>query len=171
VICRAGTPPATPAGVGRLTVVVVSAAVELGGPAAGQPALDEVADALRGAEPAVLDTTDVAVVGPAWQEVTVHTTVAPVDLDAAGSVADAVRSALADFLDAYHGGPDGTGWAFGRAPHDSDLYAVISAVPGVDHVLDLSVDLRPDPDAAPDVVAAALVRSGRHVVAVGEIGR
>ena len=37
------------------------------------------------------------------------------------------------------GGLDGEGWDFGRRPHESDFYALIEKVPGVDHIKSLDV--------------------------------
>jgi hypothetical protein len=115
----------------------------------------------------VLGPADLSVVGPAWIEVTVHATVAAADLDAAQGLPAAVSTALTRFLHPLHGGTDATGWEFGRVPHLSDVYAVVGAVPGVDHVGSLRVDTVPDP-AALDVVTLgrSLVRSGAHTVTV-----
>ncbi|MFJ4790909.1 putative baseplate assembly protein [Streptomyces sp. NPDC088794] len=84
-------------------------------------------------------TTALWVAGPEWIEVTVAATVVASSPDAAGPVGGRVEQALERFLHPLTGGPDGTGWAFGRKPHRSDLYALIGAVAGVDHVPALTV--------------------------------
>lgn len=54
-------------------------------------------------------------------------------------VRKAALTALAGWLDPLRGGPAADGWPFGRDVHVSDLYAVLEAVPGVDHVADVRV--------------------------------
>jgi hypothetical protein len=60
-----------------------------------------------------------------------------------GAAVDRVKRELEESLRrALHptlGGPDGTGWPFGRAVFKSDLYRVIESVEGVDHVEDLEI--------------------------------
>ncbi|MFD0823819.1 putative baseplate assembly protein, partial [Micromonospora zhanjiangensis] len=55
----------------------------------------------------------------------------------AGSAADLRRRAvraLYDYLDPVRGGPDGTGWPFGRPVQSGELHAVLQRVAGVDLV-------------------------------------
>ena len=74
---------------------------------------------------------------------------------------------LEAFLHPLTGGPDGTGWAFGRIPHRSDLFALIDRQPGVDHVVRLDVSMDPDPAGlSAEELARTLVWSGPHAVAV-----
>ncbi|MFY1671338.1 putative baseplate assembly protein [Plantactinospora sp. WMMB334] len=79
------------------------------------------------------------VAGPEWIEVAVTATVVAVSPEAAVLIQVRVEQALDRFLHPLAGGTDGTGWAFGRKPHRSDLYAAIEAVDGVDHVRELAV--------------------------------
>ncbi|MGH3929932.1 MAG: hypothetical protein ACRDTF_08150, partial [Pseudonocardiaceae bacterium] len=134
-------------------------------------------------------TAELWVAGPEWIQVTVTTTVVPLSPEVADPVLGRVRAALERYLHPLTGGPDGHGWAFGRKPHRSDLFAVAEAVDGVDHVRTLTVvqaaqseDLgdrlaavltRPLPDAvqppAPDLsrwLSRALVYSGPHEITV-----
>lgn len=55
------------------------------------------------------------------------------DAVAATVRADAL-AALARFLDAERGGMAGSGWPFGRDVHVSEVYALLDALPGIDHV-------------------------------------
>ncbi|MGZ4568006.1 MAG: hypothetical protein ACXVFZ_14445, partial [Blastococcus sp.] len=104
---------------------------------------------------------------PVWIELTARVTVAATDLTAAGALAGAVTAALDRFLHPLHGGPDGTGWPFGRAPHRSDLIALLSAVPGTDHVVALDLGESPSRGSlSTDELARALVWSGQHTVTV-----
>ena len=82
-------------------------------------------------------TARVRVTGPLYLRVEVEVDVAVVRFEAAGAVEHAIRQRLAAFLHPLTGGLDGKGWEFGRAPQLSDLYALIEAAPGVDHIVRL----------------------------------
>lgn len=84
-------------------------------------------------------TADLRIAGPDWVRVTVTAQVAPVSLETAGDLEKAVVTRLERFLHPLTGGLDSKGWAFGRQPHTSDLYALIESIEGVDHVHYLSV--------------------------------
>jgi hypothetical protein len=79
------------------------------------------------------------VTGPRYFSVDVSATVAPVDASQAGAVEKAVAAALALFLHPLHGGPDGSGWDFGRDVYLSDVAAVIEQADGVDYVEELGL--------------------------------
>jgi predicted phage baseplate assembly protein len=78
--------------------------------------------------------TRVEVAEPRYVTVTVRATVTALPGMRTGDVADAVRRALHRFLHPLTGGPDGTGWPFGRDVYRSEVLAVIDEVPGVAHV-------------------------------------
>lgn len=52
----------------------------------------------------------------------------------------AAEAALRAFLDPVVGGPEGEGWPFGRPVSVFELYRLLEAVPGVDHVASLVLD-------------------------------
>lgn len=112
-------------------------------------------------------TVDLWVEGPDWLQVIVTAEIVPVSLEAATDVQTAVMTSLATFLHPLTGGLDGQGWAFGRKPYRSDLYALIESTPGVDHVRQLIVaeegNVRP---------ARFLVYSGdHHITLIGGTGQ
>ncbi|HET6521534.1 MAG TPA: putative baseplate assembly protein, partial [Geminicoccaceae bacterium] len=74
------------------------------------------------------------VVGPGYVRVTVEATVVPVDLDEAAAVRGRAVEALERFLHPLTGGPEGTGWAFGRDVYLSEVCEVLEGVEGLDHV-------------------------------------
>ncbi|MDQ3108209.1 MAG: putative baseplate assembly protein, partial [Actinomycetota bacterium] len=49
----------------------------------------------------------------------------------------AALKALYDYFHPVHGGPDGTGWPFGRTVAPGEAYSVLSSVPGVEAVEDV----------------------------------
>jgi Baseplate J-like protein len=167
---------------GRFGVIVVPDSAQAR-PAPSLALLRRVEAHLRACCPA---TAQVWVAGPEWVQVQVTATVVPASPSIADAVANAVRAALERYLHPLTGGPDGAGWAFGRKPHRSEAFAVITAVAGVDHVRALRIDLLPESDElggrlqivlgrslvqsaaqppAPDLqrwLDRALVYSGRH---------
>lgn len=81
-----------------------------------------------------LITTRLEVTGPTYLPVAVG---AIIYLKSDARVTDVdklVRDALAKYFDPLHGGPDGSGWPFGRAVQASDVYRVLERTGGVDHV-------------------------------------
>jgi Baseplate J-like protein len=77
------------------------------------------------------------VTGPDYLPVGVAATIAPIDPGEAGPVEQRTRQALEGFLHPVTGGPEGTGWAFGRDVFLSDVAALLEAVPGLDYVEEL----------------------------------
>ena len=107
---------------------------------------------------------DLWIVGPDWLEVSVTVEIVPRVLEGANDVQNAVLDRLSSFLHPLTGGLDGEGWAFGRKPYRSDLYALIEGTPGVDHVRRLQVaELPREGGARPD---RFLVYSGEHQITV-----
>lgn len=107
-------------------------------------------------------TVELRVRGPDWLQVAVEAEVVPQRLEDAGDVQTAVLARLAAFLHPLTGGLDGAGWAFGRKPYRSDLYALVERTPGVSHVRRLQVDELPDNGGVSP--ARFLVYSGQHQI-------
>jgi Baseplate J-like protein len=108
-------------------------------------------------------TVRVSVVGPLYLRVSVKAQVGLVSLDGATTVLALLQARVASFLHPLTGGIDGTGWDFGRRPHESDFHALIDAVPGVDHISFLDVEEEED---VPGVTATGrfLVYSGSQAI-------
>ena len=81
----------------------------------------------------------VDVVGPTYLEVAVQATVQSMPGTNKTSLQQAIVDTLNQFLDPLDGGPDGTGWPFGRDVYRAEIMKVIDAVPGVDYVDSLSL--------------------------------
>jgi hypothetical protein len=84
--------------------------------------------------------TRVEVVGPTYVELIVNASVQATAKTNKGAVRQLIVSTLNAFLDPVSGGPDGTGWPFGRDVYRTEIMQVIAAVAGVDHVLSLSLE-------------------------------
>ncbi|MFJ9605795.1 putative baseplate assembly protein [Kitasatospora sp. NPDC101176] len=76
--------------------------------------------------------TTVVVEPPLYRGVTVVARVRAALGAGASRVSADVTRALHRFINPITGGPDGTGWAFGRPVQSGDLFAVIHSVPGVE---------------------------------------
>jgi hypothetical protein len=100
---------------------------------------------------------------PRYLPIGVEATVAPRAGREAGAARDAVLAALARFLHPLTGGPEGTGWPFGRGVFLSDIAAMLEALNDVDYVQNLV--LLAEGTARGDSV---LVPSDR-IIAAGEL--
>jgi predicted phage baseplate assembly protein len=117
--------------------------------------------------------TRLLVAPPEYHGVTV---VASLRARAGGEIADARRAAvraLYSYLSPLTGGPDGTGWPFGRAVQIFEVSAILAAVPGIatiDEVrlfpADLATGRRGDSTQRIDIGRDSLVLSYQHQVRV-----
>jgi hypothetical protein len=80
--------------------------------------------------------------GPTYRQLTLGAVLVRATTSLLGSaqLAAAAAAALRRHLDPLVGGRDGGGWEFGRPVYRSELYGVLEAVAGVDHVAQLSLD-------------------------------
>jgi hypothetical protein len=99
------------------------------------------------------------VADPEYVEVKVTVDIAPASLEVANELKMVVLERLTRFLHPLSGGFEGEGWGFARSPHDSDLYYLIEAIPGVDYVIDLK--MKPP---KPVMTERSLIASGKHEV-------
>jgi predicted phage baseplate assembly protein len=82
------------------------------------------------------------VTGPAYVEVSVTADVFATSIDVVSQVQSESLKSLKKFLHPLTGGPEGTGWDFGRLVCLSDIMALLEALPDVDHVDNVSMQLR-----------------------------
>jgi len=115
-----------------------------------------------------IPTARVWVVGPLYVRVQVSVEIALVSLEGSSTVVQAVDRTLTSFLHPLTGGLEKTGWNFGREPYPSDFYALIEAVPGVDHIRSLVIDDGSDRQAIQAIKATErfLVYSGKHTIRI-----
>jgi phage-related baseplate assembly protein len=91
-----------------------------------------------------LITTDVHVVAPRYVEVSVNATL---HLDAGADPDEATRAArkaIDRFFDPLAGGPEGEGWPAGRGVYRTEIMALLTEVPGVLRVTDMTLALAGD---------------------------
>jgi hypothetical protein len=102
---------------------------------------------------------------PDYVEVAIEADLVVVSLDQAAEAETTARTTLEALLHPVHGGPDGTGWDFGRPIWKSDVCAALERIAVIDRVEHLVFRFRGRTD--PDRVAIGpneLLASGRHVL-------
>ena len=105
------------------------------------------------------------IVGPEFVRVDVEAVISLTSLDIGTEVEANVLLALSRYLHPLTGGLDGTGWDFGRKPYKSDLYALLEAIDGVDHINLLDVVETEDREGI-NQTGRFLVYSGFHKISL-----
>lgn len=102
---------------------------------------EDILTAVRGyLNPRRLVSTELHILGPHYFHITSLTAKLKVEPNANfGTVSDAARAALTDWLHPLRGGPEGTGWEFGTDIFHADLYDLLLALPGVRRVQGLNL--------------------------------
>jgi hypothetical protein len=108
-------------------------------------------------------TATAVVVGPLYLRVEVQAEIGLASPEEAGTAAAKVQNKLDEFLHPLTGGFERKGWEFGREPHRSDLYRLIEAVPGVDHIRAMTVTITEEPKDSRQT-GRFLVYSGAHTI-------
>jgi predicted phage baseplate assembly protein len=106
-----------------------------------------------------LPSVRLGVRGPEYVAIDVDADVVVSALDRVTDIDVAIQRAIAGYLDPLRGGPQGRGWAFGRAPHRSDFFSLIAAVDGVDHVRSVRIAMQEE--------RPGLLASSRFLICVG----
>jgi hypothetical protein len=135
----AADPAARAAAPGSVSVVVVPPRTGSDADPPPQPDPALLAELAVFLEPRRLLTVRCHVVGPRYVPVRITADVVARDDAAPETVRGAARAALARFLDPLDGGPDGTGWPFGRPVWVSEVVAVLAALPLVAYVEEAAV--------------------------------
>jgi len=86
-------------------------------------------------------TAKITVAGPLYLSINVDLEIVLNTPVAASSVQANVLIQLNAYLHPLTGALDGNGWLFGEHPQESDIYRLISNVPGIDYVSALKVRL------------------------------
>jgi hypothetical protein len=113
-------------------------------------------------------TTTLYVTGPQYVEITVTASVQLLSGASSTKVSNRIAAALATFLDPLSGGPASIGWPFGRNVYRTEILQLIDGVPGVDHVVSMSMIADSGPQQCGDIALCpmALVTSGQHQIEV-----
>ena len=114
-------------------------------------------------------TTEVLVLKPTYQEVTVVAEIVALDAADSTQVHDGIADALEDYFHPLRGGEDGSGWPFGGSIYYSRVYQRVSGVPGVASIERLTIVVDgEEKERCTDVTIApnGLLSSGEHTVRV-----
>ena len=114
-------------------------------------------------------TTELYVVPPTYQEVSINVELAALDSADLAEVHAGVDQVLLDYFHPLRGGEDGLGWPFGGTIFFSRIFQRVLSVPGVDAIGQLVITV--DGEAAPEcrdvpIREGALVFSTAHEVSV-----
>lgn len=120
---------------GMITVIVVPY-LPAGRPVPTPGMLHAVTAHLR---PRRVIGTRVEVAAPTYLEVQVQATVQSVSGTNRANLQKAITQAINGFFDPLTGGPDGSGWPFGRNVYRSEVMKIINQVSGVDYVATLAL--------------------------------
>jgi predicted phage baseplate assembly protein len=112
-----------------------------------------------------LPTIEMVVVGPEYVRVDVEAEIVVEDPGDANDVELAVLQELDRYLHPVHGGPDGSGWEFGRLPRKFDLSVLIERIPRVNHVRDLRVSTAAGHPGV-EKTGNVLICCGQHKIAM-----
>ena len=145
---------------GLVSVIVVPRSTQAK-PLPSRVLLERVADHLDARR---LPVVELRVVSPDYVRVDIEARVALTSIDRAAEARPRIVATLIRFLHPLTGGFDGTGWDFGRRPHQSDLLRRIGDIADVDHVRSLKVTETPDRQGAD--TARALLYAGALDIAV-----
>ncbi len=109
------------------------------------------------------------VVAPQYRQIAVQAEVKALPNASKTALQQRVVNALNQFFDPLTGGPDGTGWPFGRDVYRTEVMQVIGQVAGVDYIA--SFDLLADGCTCPQcgnicLPPAGLVEAGSHQIEV-----
>jgi phage-related baseplate assembly protein len=134
-------------------------------PVPSQDLLTTVKRSLDQARPV---TTELHVVAPAYVPVTVTATLHTAA--ASPALAATAQAALDAYFDPLAGGPDGTGWPFGRGILKTDLLDLLAGLDGVQYVDGLAISAGPEIASCDNIALCPteLVASQAHHFTVAE---
>ena len=165
-LARVRCVPAEEGRAGDVRLLVVPTIVDVGRVPfeALRPADEDLERVAAAVDARRLVGTRVAVEPPTYQGVTVVARLRSVATRSPDDVRDDALAALHRFLSPTVGGPEGTGWPFGRALRYGEVFAVLQQVPGVETVEDVRL-FPADPVTGERGEATTTVEVGAHGLA------
>ncbi|HJY82948.1 MAG TPA: hypothetical protein VKK81_17925, partial [Candidatus Binatia bacterium] len=103
---------------------------------------------------------------PEYVQITVEAVVVAANPAAGATIVTQCEQALGRYLHPLTGGPDGRGWEFGQLPYESDLYALLELIRGLEYVRSLSIGME---EERPGLLASGmfLVCGGEYSIRLG----
>ena len=110
--------------------------------------------------------TEVVILAPEYVQITVEAVVVAANPAAGATIVTQCEQALGRYLHPLTGGPDGRGWEFGQLPYESDLYALLELIRGLEYVRSLSIGME---EERPGLLASGmfLVCGGEYSIRLG----
>jgi hypothetical protein len=147
-------------GIGKVSLIVVPKTTDAR-PTPTQTLIKQIKDYIVPRAPSIVS---LSVVGPLYLQVNTAVTVRLTSILLKDSVEKTIKARLAEFLHPLTG-RDGRGWAFGREPHESDFYSLLSTVNGIDYIEKVSIQFGNNQgEAAIKSTGRFLVYSGVHTI-------
>lgn len=100
---------------------------------------------------------------PRYAEVNISVDVHVISIDVASQVERDAKKKLDDFFHPLTGGMDGKGWDFGRSVSESDVYALLENIDGVDHIENLGITITTEEEVSWES-GIFLVANGKHTI-------
>lgn len=107
-----------------------------------RPSLDLLRYVWEFVNPLRMQGTSLVLAGPEYLRINVQAEIIPNYESIEVDIVTACKERLEAFLHPLAGGENANGWAFGKWPHSSDVYAVLESVPGVEFVRSLQVNYK-----------------------------
>jgi hypothetical protein len=104
--------------------------------------------------------TELVLLAPEYVCVTVQAVVVATTTPTATDIVAQCGQELDRYLHPLAGGPGGRGWDFGQRPYESDLYALLESIRGLEYVQSLSISLEEE--------RPGLLESGLFLICAGE---
>lgn len=116
--------------------------------------------------PRRLPDADLVVVAPEYVHICVDATLEITGSHSQADVLDQCRLILDQYLHPLTGGDNRIGWEFGEKPDESDFYALLESIRGVDHVCSLNFRLK---EETPGLLQKGifLITPGEHDIRAG----
>jgi predicted phage baseplate assembly protein len=115
-------------------------------------------------------TTRLLVIPAHYETINVKSTVVINPEHLRSTIERTAKDTLDKFFHPLTGGPEGTGWPFGRPVYLSEIYNIIHHIDGVDYVKNLKLARGNTRSKAKDITIPrhSLITSGKHVITVLE---
>lgn len=152
-------------GAGRIGVIIVPKSSDPN-PSPDRELLRQVKDYLVTHAAA---TADISVAGPLYLSAGIQLEAALTSLEASNSIDMQVRQKLTSFLHPLTGGQQGAGWPFGVIPQTSDIYRLITEIPGIDHLSGLKILIgQTEIDESGQDAVDKILRTKRYLIYSGQ---
>ncbi|MFZ2168866.1 MAG: hypothetical protein WAW61_04420, partial [Methylococcaceae bacterium] len=110
--------------------------------------------------------TTLVVLGPEYVRINVKAVIVPAYEIGEADIATECKTRLQAFLHPLTGGERGTGWGFGLKPHQSDLFALLEPIQGLEYVRSLQIVYEEERQGLLEH-GNFLICSGKHRIILG----